>query len=56
MAIGALLHPDVEVREAAVRAIEMWEDPAIIGYLERREEKVSWLANYIKQVIKDIKR
>lgn len=56
MAIGALLHFDVEVREAAVRAIEMWEDPTIIGYLERREEKVPWLADYIKQVIKDLKR
>lgn len=56
MATGALLHPDVEVREAAVRAIEMLEDPTIIGFLERREEKVPWLADYIKQVIKDLKR
>jgi hypothetical protein len=56
MVTGALFHSNVEVREAAVRAIEMWEDYSIIEYLEQREEKVPWLSNYIKQVIKDLKR
>lgn len=56
MVTGALFHSDVEVREAAVRAIEMWEDYSVIGYLEQREEKVPWLSDYIKQVIKDLKR
>lgn len=56
MVTGALFHSDVEVRESAVRAIEMWEDYSIVGYLEQRKEKVPWLADYIKQVINDLKR
>ena len=52
----ALHHPDAEIRDAAVRAIEMWEDRNAIGALRARvpQEQLPWLARYIRGVIEDL--
>lgn len=56
MAIGGLSHFDIEVREAAVRALELWGGRESLYVLKNRVEveTVPWLADYIKQVIEDI--
>lgn len=52
----ALASPDVEVRDAAVQAVESWEDPALIKVLEAHREAVQWLADYIDQVLDDLRQ
>jgi hypothetical protein len=54
----ALLHRDVEVRESAVRAIEMWNASDFLMDLKRviRREKVSWMVDYIREVVSEIER
>ncbi|MCL1468472.1 hypothetical protein [Argonema galeatum] len=56
MAIGGLSHFDIEVREAAVRALELWGGRESLYVLKTRVEveTVPWLVDYIKQVIEDI--
>jgi hypothetical protein len=58
MAISSLSHDDLEVREAAVRALEMWggDDAlqALRAYVEA--EGVPWLADYTRQVIADLSK
>ncbi len=54
MIITGLSHSDVEVREAAVRAIEMWVDPSLSQVLQDHDEQVPWLRDYINQVIGDL--
>lgn len=54
MVIGGLNNSNDEVREAAIRAIENWEDKNLVKLLAEHEEKVSWLAEYIGQVIYDL--
>jgi hypothetical protein len=56
MAIRGLSHPELEVREAAVRALEMWggQDSveALKVYIDG--EPVAWLKSYASQVINDL--
>ena len=56
MAVCGLLRPDIEIREAAVRALEMWGGfeslASLKGYVHM--EKTSWLKEYIEQVIVDL--
>ena len=56
MAISGLAHPEVEVREAAVRSLEMWgsEDSLEALKIFKDVEKVSWLRKYIEHVIVDL--
>lgn len=54
MVLTALENIDPEVREAAVRAAENWEDPFLIKALSDHEEEVPWLADYINQVVIDL--
>ena len=56
IAIGGLLHPDPEVREAAVRALEIWGDRDSLDALKLRvgTEPLPWLADYMRQVIADL--
>ena len=54
IALEGLGHADVEVRDATVRAIEYWEEKRAIDVLRRHREEVSWLADYIVQVLNDI--
>lgn len=41
---------DVEVREAAVQAAELWGDPALAEVLDAHCEPIPWLADYVAQV------
>jgi hypothetical protein len=54
----ALLHRDIEVRESAVRAVEMWRAKEFIMDLKRmiRREKTSWMADYIEEVIAEVEK
>jgi hypothetical protein len=54
MALSGLSYFDIEVRDAAVRAMEMWEDPSLVEILRAHDEKVEWLAHYINEVILDL--
>lgn len=56
LAISGLSHPEVEVREAAVRALEAWGGHDSIETLKVYEniENVQWLKDYIKRVIVDL--
>ena len=53
---GALKHPDLEVREAAVRVLEIWGKPEVLPLLEEQEgeEPVEWLREYIGKVLEDL--
>ncbi len=52
--VSGLASDDVEVRDAAAQAAELWEDFATAGLLRAHSEKVPWLAAYIEQVAKSI--
>jgi hypothetical protein len=56
LALSGLYHGDVEVREAAVRAFEMWGGQQAIEALTARVsvEPTPWLADYARQVIADL--
>jgi len=56
MAASGLLHPDIESREAAVRALEAWGGKESLEMLKAYVdmENVPWLKDYIKQVIIDL--
>ena len=42
------------MRDAAVQAVESWEDTTCVDLLRRHEEPVDWLADYIRNVLADI--
>jgi hypothetical protein len=58
LAVPALKHVDVEVRDAAVMALEASGGPKAVTLLEThvRNETVPRLASYIKQVIRDLQQ
>lgn len=49
-----LASEDVQIRDAAVQAVESWEDAGCIELLRQHEEPVPWLADYIHDVITDL--
>jgi hypothetical protein len=55
MAIAALAHKDVEVREYAVKCFENWQHKDGIRVLEHIKADERWLQNYINLVIRDLK-
>jgi hypothetical protein len=50
----ALSSPNVELRDAAVQAAELWEEPQAVEVLQQHEERCAWLADYIKRVVQDL--
>jgi len=50
----ALSSSSATVREAAVEAIEQWEDAELLPLLRAHTEPVSWLKAYIDDVIEDL--
>ena len=50
----ALALDDVEIRDAAVQAAELWDDQEILSVLESHDEPEPWLQNYISDVIDDL--
>ena len=55
MALGALKHKNIEVKECAIRAFESWGGEDSLRILENIEESEGWLRNYIDNVIEDIR-
>lgn len=58
LASAALSHRDVEVRDAAVSALELWGGTEAQRALQARlaQEQVPWLARYIQQVLADLSK
>ncbi|MBE1427007.1 hypothetical protein H4684_003691 [Desulfomicrobium macestii] len=54
MAIAALKHKDVEIRECGVRAYEIWGNQESIKALKSIKCTEKWLQDYIDQVINEI--
>ncbi len=50
----ALALDDVEIRDAAVQAAELWGDKDILPVLKSHSEPESWLRDYICDVIGDL--
>jgi hypothetical protein len=51
---AALALDDVELRDAAVQAAEMWGDREMVDILKSHREPGSWLRQYIREVINDL--
>jgi hypothetical protein len=51
---AGLSSSDVQIRDAAVQAVESWEDADCVDLLRHHEEPVKWLADYVKDVITDL--
>lgn len=54
MALAALSHANVEVREAGVRAFENWGTPEYLDMLKSLHCPESWLQDYITRVVQDL--
>ena len=50
----ALALDDVEIRDAAVQAAELWDDHHILPVLKSHSEPKQWLQDYISDVIDDL--
>lgn len=50
----ALTFEDIEMRDAAIQAAELWEDFEMLDVLRRHEELVPWLKDYKERVIEDL--
>ena len=44
---------DIEIRDAAVQAVEEWADTGLLEFLKLHKEDETWLRNYISDVIED---
>lgn len=51
---GGLAVDDVEIRDTAVQAAELWGDQDLVGILKSHHESESWLREYILDVINDL--
>ena len=50
----ALALDDVEIRDAAIQAAELWGDSDILPVLKSHSDPESWLRDYISDVIDDL--
>lgn len=50
----ALESPDIEMRDAAVQAAELWEDAGTVQVLREHDESTPWLRDYVYAVIRDL--
>ncbi len=55
MAVAALPHTDVEVRECGIRAFENWGNLHSLIVLENLEVSPPWLQDYVRRVVRDIR-
>ena len=53
VAKASLSHSDIEVRDAAVQAIDLWGSSEAIALLREHREDVSWLRGYISQILSE---
>ena len=50
----ALVHNDVEVRDAAIRALEKWGGDESVRILQQHRDREGWVNDYVAQVILDL--
>jgi hypothetical protein len=50
----ALNQPDVELRDAAIQAAELWVDKQVIEVLRAHHESEPWLGDYLQRVISQL--
>ena len=55
MVAHGLSSDSLRVRDAAIQAVEMWEDRECLDLLEGHEEPEDWLDEYMRQVIEDVR-
>ena len=49
------LHSEsVEIRDAVVQSVELWKDQDAVHMLEKHQEPVPWLAEYIRSVVEEL--
>ncbi len=56
IAVAALSHQDVEVKECGVRAFERWATLESLHILENLKVSTRWLQEYIDQVVLDLRK
>lgn len=54
IALAALSHGSVEVKEYALRAYEYWEDPVLVAKLKDFSIQPAWLEEYKNEIIEDV--
>lgn len=54
IALAALSHSSVEVKEYALRAYEYWEDPVLVEKLKDFTIQPTWLEDYKNEIIEDV--
>jgi hypothetical protein len=50
----ALKHTDLELRDAAIQAIETWKNPELVPILRNHKETVAWLRDYAAEVVSEL--
>ncbi len=55
MALAAISHKSVEVKECGIRAYENWEHTESLAILGQTEVQPSWLNQYLLDVVSDLK-
>ena len=50
---NGLATPHVEIRDAAAKAADSWEDAELLPVLEGHREPVPWLADFIRDIVTD---
>jgi hypothetical protein len=53
---AGLASRNIEVRDAAAQAAEIWENPELAPILASHHERAPWLADYIASVARDLAR
>lgn len=56
MAVAALSHEDIEVRECGIRAFENWGNLHSLTVLENLQVSPPWLQDYVLRVVDDIRK
>jgi phosphatidylethanolamine/phosphatidyl-N-methylethanolamine N-methyltransferase len=51
---AALRSTSVELRDAAIQAVESWGDPELVALLSAHADVAPWLDDYATQVVKDL--
>jgi hypothetical protein len=49
-----LASESIEVRDAAIQAVENWEDRTLVGLLEKHNDEIPWLSSYAANVARDL--
>jgi len=52
----ALKDEDLEVRDAAIKALELWRGPVALKILGEHVESERWLADHLRRVLEELKR